>query len=291
MQVYGDTQIEKEECVNHVAKRLGAALRKLSTESKKMGVTLGGRGYGKLTQATITKLTAYYGKAIQAYYGKAIRAYYGNAIRAYYGKAIRAYYGKAIRAYYGKAIRAYYGKAIRAHGGTRDAMTDAVFATFYHAISTDDDPQHDRCHDGEGSWCFFKRAQATGETPGPHRDNIGTPLSPEVAPHVKEVYAQLGHPSLLGRCVRGETQNANESLHSKIWGKCPKTGFVGIERLTATACSAICEFNSGVELVIRKLCDAMDIMPGKRMVASAQRADAQRLRQAQVSTKAARRAR
>ena len=246
-QVYGDTPIEKEECVNHVSKRLGTALRKLSTESKKKGVALGGRGYGKLTQATITKLTAYYGKAI------------------------------------------------RAHRGNRDAMTDAVFATFYHAISTDDHPQHDRCPDGEGSWCFFKRAQATGETPGPHRDNIGTPLSPEVAPHVKEVYARLGHPSLLGRCVRGETQNANESLHSKIWGKCPKTGFVGLERLTAASCSAICEFNSGVELAIRKLCDAMDIMPGTRMVASAQKADAQRLRQslrqAQVSTKEARRAR
>ena len=130
-QVYGDTSTEKEECVNHVSKRLGTALRKLSTESKKKGVTLGGRGYGKLTQATITNLTAYRRKC--------------------------------------------------------DAMTDAVFATFYHAISTDDDPQHDRCSDGEGSWCFFKPAQATGETPGPHRDNIGTPLSHEVAPHVKEV--------------------------------------------------------------------------------------------------------
>ena len=70
--MYGDTPIEKEECVNHVSKRLGTALCKLITESKKKG-----------------------------------------------------------------------------------AMTDAVFATFYHAISTDDDPQHDRCPAGAGSWCFF----------------------------------------------------------------------------------------------------------------------------------------
>ena len=247
LKVYGDTPIQKEECINHVAKRVGTALRKLSTESKKKGVTLGGRGYGKLTQATITKLTAYYGKAI------------------------------------------------RAHSGNLEAMTDAVFATFYHACSTDDHPQHDQCPDGADSWCFYKRAQATGETPGPHRDNVGTPLSSEVAPHVKEVYVQLGHRSLLGRCVRGETQNANESLHAKIWAKCPKTGFVGLERLTVATCSAIAEFNSGVEISIRKLCEAMDIVSGIQMVTSAKKADDQRLkqslRQARSSTKEARRAR
>ena len=76
-------------------------------------------------------------------------------------------------------------------------------------------------------------------------------------------------------------QSAKESLHSKIIqrGKCPKTGFVGLKRLTAAVCSATCRFNSGVELAIRKLCDAMDIMSGTRMVASAQKANAQRPRQ------------
>ena len=42
------------------------------------------------------------------------------------------------------------------------------------------------------------------------------------------------------------------------------TGFIGLEMLTAAVCSAICKFNSGVELVIHKLCE---------------KADAQRLRQ------------
>ena len=52
--------LEKEECINHVSKRLGTALRNLASSGKKAGVTLGGRGYNKLTQATITKLTANY---------------------------------------------------------------------------------------------------------------------------------------------------------------------------------------------------------------------------------------
>ena len=99
------------------------------------------------------------------------------------------------------------------------------FATFDHAVSTDLKPQHDRCLDGVGSWCFYKSAQSAGKNPGPHCDNIGTPLSAEVALHVKDIYVRLGHPDLLRRCLRGATQNNNESLHSKMWAKCPKTGF------------------------------------------------------------------
>ena len=61
-----DVAITKEECVNHVAKRMGTALRNLAKDTKKSGVTLGGRGYGKLTQAAITRLTSYYGRAIRS---------------------------------------------------------------------------------------------------------------------------------------------------------------------------------------------------------------------------------
>ena len=71
--MYGlDVTLEKEECVNHIAKHIGTALRKLATEGKKTGVVHGGRGYGKLTQATITKLTAYHGKAIRSHLSKLV---------------------------------------------------------------------------------------------------------------------------------------------------------------------------------------------------------------------------
>ena len=58
--------INKEERVNHVAKRMGMTLRNFAKISAKTGVTLGGRGHGKLTQAAITELTLYYGKAIRS---------------------------------------------------------------------------------------------------------------------------------------------------------------------------------------------------------------------------------
>ena len=57
MQVYGDVELQKEECVNHIAKRLNTALRKLVSCRKKAGVTLGGRGFGKLTGKKIETLS------------------------------------------------------------------------------------------------------------------------------------------------------------------------------------------------------------------------------------------
>ncbi|KAK7467979.1 hypothetical protein BaRGS_00036785 [Batillaria attramentaria] len=63
---YGDeVTIEKEECINHVSKRLGTALRNLVADCRKRGITLGGRGRGQLTQNAIRKLTIYYNRAIR----------------------------------------------------------------------------------------------------------------------------------------------------------------------------------------------------------------------------------
>lgn len=232
LRVYGDVEVQKEECVNHVAKRLGTALRKLAASGKKAGVTLGGRGFGKLTQATINKLTAYYGKAV------------------------------------------------RAHPHDVDGMLDAILATFDHAVSNDERPQHDRCPVGADSWCFYQKALATGQEPGPHRTNVGTPLAPDVAEHVKDVYTRLAHVDLLKRCTLGKTQNANESIHSVVWHKCPKTSFVGLERVVSATCSAVSVFNAGIEVTMRNLCEVMQVPTGAHLLASAEKADRQRLSQA-----------
>ena len=63
---YGEgVEIDKEECVNHVSKRLGTAMRNLVKEKKKGGDILGGRGKGKLTQRVMDRLQAHYAKAIR----------------------------------------------------------------------------------------------------------------------------------------------------------------------------------------------------------------------------------
>ena len=52
--------VEKKECVGHVQKRLGTALRKLKKEKKGLG------GKGKLTDSMIDKMQNYYGIAIRS---------------------------------------------------------------------------------------------------------------------------------------------------------------------------------------------------------------------------------
>jgi len=59
--VYGrEKQVAKEECINHVSKRMGTALCKLS---KARGASIFGKG--KLTQDKVLKIQNYYGRAIK----------------------------------------------------------------------------------------------------------------------------------------------------------------------------------------------------------------------------------
>lgn len=67
LKIYGDkVPIEKQECVNHVAKRLGTGLRNLVKDCAKKKITLGGKAHGSLKGTTIDKLTKYYRNAVIA---------------------------------------------------------------------------------------------------------------------------------------------------------------------------------------------------------------------------------
>ena len=61
---YGeDKPVCKEECINHVAKRMTAALENLKKSKQKDGISLGGRGM--LTATMIKQLHSYYHRAIK----------------------------------------------------------------------------------------------------------------------------------------------------------------------------------------------------------------------------------
>lgn len=63
--VYGFIKVEKKDCVNHVHKRMGAALRALVDKKKAQGEPLGGKG--RLTQERIKKIMNYYGWALRSH--------------------------------------------------------------------------------------------------------------------------------------------------------------------------------------------------------------------------------
>ncbi|GFT50909.1 uncharacterized protein TNCV_1195111, partial [Trichonephila clavipes] len=56
-------------------------------------------------------------------------------------------------------LQRYYGLAIRNNSGNLSAMKQAIWAIFFHKISTDLNPQHGLCPLGDDSWCGYNRSK------------------------------------------------------------------------------------------------------------------------------------
>ncbi|CAN8029871.1 unnamed protein product [Ixodes persulcatus] len=157
-----DKDIQKEDCVNHVAKRMYSGMEKL--KSKK---GLGGKG--KLTNVMMRKLTNYYATALK-----------DNAPDV-------------------------------------TKMQKGVYASLLHSYSTDEAPRHTACPSGEDSWCHYNRhnalvAAGKPSVQRPHRPAFTRDIAKELVP----IYNRLSDRSLLQRCCRMKTQNANESFNALI---------------------------------------------------------------------------
>lgn len=124
-------------------------------------------------------------------------------------------------------------------------MRAAVWATYYHSISTDEEHYHYRCPEGASSCCFLPASC------GSHKDHPTHTLpSHELAKKMVPVYKRMSDQSLLTRMVHGCTQNTNECLNSQIWRRCPKTVFMGKRRMDGAVANAVGVFNEGAtELV------------------------------------------
>ena len=48
---------------------------------------------------------------------------------------------------------------------------------------------------------------------------------------LEPIFQRLSKNDLLNRCLRGMTQNQNESINGVLWGRCPKLNFVEDKRL------------------------------------------------------------
>lgn len=205
---YGDAYtVQKQECVNHVAKRLGTGLRNLKSTLSKKSIRIGGKAKGSLTDTKIGLL------------------------------------------------QTYYTRAVRGHNTSVEAMSKAIWASFYHSISTDVSPQHHYCEEGAASRCWYQRQifQGISQPVNPSDHQSATFLNSTVAEHVKSVYERLTDPALLSRCLLGMTQNTNESVHSVIWSRCPKHLWNGYKRVFIATLLGVGEFNMGSEATSRFL--------------------------------------
>lgn len=172
-------------------------------------------------------------------------------------------------------LQHYYGYAIRNNTENLPAMKQAVWATFFHKVSTDSDPQHGLCPIGEDSWCGYNRAIHTGEIYR-HKNSL-----PEVVMEcIKDVYRDLANPQLLSRCLHGKTQNCNESANSVIWTLIPKVVFVQLDTLRLGALEAVSLFNQG-NITKLKVLKELDIEPGYYTYRAMLEADRVRVRAAE----------
>ena len=234
LQPYGATRpVTKLECVNHVHKRMGTALRKASKDGG-----LGGRGYGKLTA------------------------------------------DKCVR------LQNYFRGAILSNLDSEEKMRNAIWASFFHSTSTDEDPHHLRCPEGEESWCFFRRAEARGEDPGPHAQHCGTAITRQVATALIPIYQRFSSSVLLKRILHGKTQNVNEALNNLIWVHCPKTQFVGKLRIEAAVHQAVCKFNRG-NFHLAEVMENMNIPATEATLSFLERDNNKRIKKADAAAEAA----
>jgi hypothetical protein len=183
-------------------------------------------------------------------------------------------------------IQDYYGKAIRNNCNNLDGMIKAVWAIWFHRISTDEKPQHHLCDE---NWCGYKKAQVKGET-YKHK-----PTPEPVMLEIKPIFRDLASKELLKKCLHGKTQNVNESFNNVVWSRVPKNTFVGKETLDLGVWDAVCTYNDGCvsRLSVLKQCGIKDI--GKNTEAAMNDTDILRIKKAQIAaqqvTKEARTAR
>ena len=137
-----------------------------------------------------------------------------------------------------------------------------------------------RCPSGDSSWCLIRLAEAAGEEPGPHKENVRNGISYEVVQAMVPVYKGMSDPNLLKRLSKGKTQNNNECLHSVVWGRCPKTVFVSVHKVGgAFAAAAVGSFNAGAQSLARVM-DELDIESNNVLSAHLEDVDAKCLKQA-----------
>lgn len=141
-----------------------------------------------------------------------------------------------------KTIQSYYGNAIRGHHDDIDTMQEAIWAIYYHYLSSDEDPQHFRCPSGPESWCSYNRAIENDELEDFHH---AVKVQPDKWEHTKPIFQDLTHRALLERCANGYRQNVNESFNSLIWLRVPKTVYRSIDSVRLGLFDAVICSNEG----------------------------------------------
>lgn len=155
-------------------------------------------------------------------------------------------------------------------------MKKAVWALYYHVQSTDENPTHQLCPKDSETWCKYQKAVLEKKVYR-HQDHFHLPEA--VMLKIKPVFKSLSDPELLGKCLKGKSQNPNESLNNVIWSRIPKRTFVTLPVLRFGAYEAVLSFNDG-NISRCKVFEELGLKPGKNLVNAMWRLDKDRVKKA-----------
>ena len=176
-----------------------------------------------------------------------------------------------------KDLTIYYGLAIRRNSNSLEEMKKAVWATFFHKCSSDENPQHQNCPEGVTSWCKWRVAEASGQLEQYRHDE---PLSTDVQNVIRPIYQALSADDLLQRCLGGNTQNSNESLNACVWKLAPKHLHCGAKTVEIATYIAAGVFDEGHSAIL-KMMTTMGIFPGQYAMQFCRSSDELRIQQAE----------
>lgn len=97
---------------------------------------------------------------------------------------------------------------------------------------------------------------------------------------IKHIFRDLSDKKLLSRCLKGKTQNPNESFNNIIWSHIPKTIFVGLRTLKFGVNMAVCSFNDG-GIGICKILLNCGLKPGNHLIYTMEHLDRARIKNAE----------
>lgn len=160
-------------------------------------------------------------------------------------------------------IQLYYGLAIRENCSVSvKAMHSAVWAEYFHLISTNEDPAHASCPKTPDTWCKYQKAVQNKEIYDHEKHNH---VAPVVMEKIKQTFRDLADPSLLAKWLHGGTQNPSESLNHVIRSRIPKSTFVMRHTLELGVYDAVATYNEG-NIAKCQVLSKLGILPGKNCV-------------------------
>ncbi|EZA47227.1 hypothetical protein X777_16489 [Ooceraea biroi] len=182
-----------------------------------------------------------------------------------------------------KDLTIYYGLSIIRNSNSVNAMKDAIWATFYHKYSTDENPQHEKCPPGADLWCKWRQAEINNTL---SEYKHPAPLTSEAQEILRPIYEHLSSADLLERCLGGHIQNNNESFNAVLWKFAPKHIFSSAKIIEISSFLATCIFNEGF-VPLLQIMEGMGIKLGINAKIMADRRDERRFRIAEKRATAA----